>query len=263
MRLPDPDAPRGESISDAEASAWFEEERNAYNAQRPAGPYAYGALNHSHGFRFLPGHRFAKALAFGAVDLQELAPVLSDLQAGVLLDAAPPRPVNAGADCECFHLQARADGRITLPDGAVDLITCFGTLHHLPRVSSALRELWRVLRPGGWMLLREPVISMGDSTKPRPGLTPNERGLPPLWLRHTLRDCGFRIHRATPCNCVPLALLGDRLGLRIYQNRMLTALDRLVCRLMPFPGPYHRTRLWHHFTAASLFFVLEKPPQKD
>jgi hypothetical protein len=34
------------------------------------------------------------------------------------------------------------------------------------------------LKPNGYLLLREPIISMGDWSFPRKGLTKNERGIP-------------------------------------------------------------------------------------
>jgi len=35
------------------------------------------------------------------------------------------------------------------------LITCFVTLHHVPQLNSMLLELTRILRPGGYLILRE------------------------------------------------------------------------------------------------------------
>lgn len=51
--------------------------------------------------------------------------------------------------------QMRAE-RLALPDGAADLVTCFEVLEHLPDEHVLLRELARVLRPGGWLLLSTP-----------------------------------------------------------------------------------------------------------
>lgn len=35
------------------------------------------------------------------------------------------------------------------------MITCFVTLHHVPHLNSTLRELVRILRPDGYLILRE------------------------------------------------------------------------------------------------------------
>ncbi|MGC8762810.1 MAG: methyltransferase domain-containing protein [Acidobacteriota bacterium] len=43
--------------------------------------------------------------------------------------------------------------RLPLADGEVDLAVCLGVLHHLKDPEGGLRELWRVLRPGGTLVL--------------------------------------------------------------------------------------------------------------
>lgn len=55
-----------------------------------------------------------------------------------------------------------------------DLITCLGALHRIPNVSMVVNELYRCLGKGGYLLLREPVVSMGDWSVPREGLTKRE-----------------------------------------------------------------------------------------
>jgi SAM-dependent methyltransferase len=44
-------------------------------------------------------------------------------------------------------------------DASFDAVVCNGSAHHLPDLSAALRELRRVLRPGGRLVLFEPVDS--------------------------------------------------------------------------------------------------------
>jgi SAM-dependent methyltransferase len=49
------------------------------------------------------------------------------------------------------------DGRaIPLPDASVDRGVCFDAFHHVPNQDEILRELFRVLRPGGRLVLAEP-----------------------------------------------------------------------------------------------------------
>ena len=40
-------------------------------------------------------------------------------------------------------------------DKRVDLITCFTTLHHVPQLSKILSEFVRILRPNGYLIVRE------------------------------------------------------------------------------------------------------------
>ncbi len=45
---------------------------------------------------------------------------------------------------------------LPFPDASFDVVTCQTVLMHLPDVPAALREIWRVLRPGGRVLTMEP-----------------------------------------------------------------------------------------------------------
>lgn len=45
--------------------------------------------------------------------------------------------------------------QIDLPDACVDIVFCHQTLHHLVEQEKALAEFWRVLKPGGWLLVAE------------------------------------------------------------------------------------------------------------
>lgn len=58
----------------------------------------------------------------------------------------------AGAPVALHHAPAE---RIPLPDASVDLVLCHQTLHHIVDQSTALVEVFRVLKPGGYLLLAE------------------------------------------------------------------------------------------------------------
>jgi ubiquinone/menaquinone biosynthesis C-methylase UbiE len=67
---------------------------------------------------------------------------------------------------------AAADVRdLPADDGAFDLVTCQGLLHHLAGLDPALRELARVMRPGGLFYISEPAL----------GETPLRRLLKAVW----------------------------------------------------------------------------------
>lgn len=58
----------------------------------------------------------------------------------------------AGAPVTLHHAPAE---KIPLPDASVDLVLCHQTLHHIVDQPSALAEVFRVLKPGGHLLLAE------------------------------------------------------------------------------------------------------------
>jgi len=51
--------------------------------------------------------------------------------------------------------QASAD-HIPLPSSSVDLLVCLEVLEHLPDDNAAIREIYRVVRPGGFLILSVP-----------------------------------------------------------------------------------------------------------
>lgn len=50
------------------------------------------------------------------------------------------------------------DGRIPLPEASVDCALCTEVLEHCPEPEEVLREVWRVLRPGGILFLTVPFL---------------------------------------------------------------------------------------------------------
>ncbi|HJV22994.1 MAG TPA: class I SAM-dependent methyltransferase [Holophagaceae bacterium] len=75
------------------------------------------------------------------------------------VDPDPHIPQRAAACLEACPVpvtlhQAHAE-RLPLDDASVDLILCHQTLHHIVGQQAALKEMFRVLKPGGHLLLAE------------------------------------------------------------------------------------------------------------
>ncbi|MGG2395529.1 class I SAM-dependent methyltransferase [Pseudomonas sp. SH1-B] len=136
------------------------------------------------GFWFLQSHVWQHHVL--RVAINDLLRLLGEPlpQAAVLLDAgcgqgrsfqllqqafAPARMIGLDADphsLDCSRREAERLGldvelvasdcaAIDLPDASVDLLFCHQTLHHLVEQEKALAEFWRVLKPGGRLLLAE------------------------------------------------------------------------------------------------------------
>jgi SAM-dependent methyltransferase len=65
---------------------------------------------------------------------------------------------------------------IPLPDDSFDCIICCHVLEHIPDDRKAMRELYRILRPGGWAIIQSPIDASRDKTFEDPGVvSPEDR----------------------------------------------------------------------------------------
>ena len=267
MGAPDPlekylsgEALIGDDYGPAEIARWFEEERDAYaNLAAPdpaAYRYGYHALNKWHGFRHLDGERrFSNACGFGSAFGDELLPVRDRLDRVTIIDSSRKFAHTVLDGIDASFIEARSSGEINAERGAFDLITCFGVLHHIPNVSFVLRELARCLRPDGVLLLREPISSMGDWRKPRPGCTPRERGLPAALFRDMIEESGFAIRHRSWCVFPPLAALLARFGVSAHAYLPTVLIDHALSTLTARNYSYRRRTLIKRFAPASEFFL--------
>jgi ubiquinone/menaquinone biosynthesis C-methylase UbiE len=91
------------------------------------------------------------------------SPALADAFGGPVYGVEPSVRMRELAERDAPHPDvtylAGEAGRIPLPDGSCDVVLMFLSFHHVPDRAAAAREIARVLRPGGRVLLRS---SFGD-----------------------------------------------------------------------------------------------------
>lgn len=253
----------GDDFGPNEIRAWFDDEREGYANLGAAAldetQYEYNALNVFHGFRHLPrGRRFGDVLGFGSCFGGEFRPIADRIDRLTIVDPSDAFVRERVFGVPCTYVKPVESGNLPFDDASFDLVTCFGVLHHIPNVSHVISELARCLRPGGFALIREPVVSMGDWRVPRPGLTKRERGLPMHCFRDAVEAGGFRIVRTGWCVFPPLPQLGDRLRIRVFNHAWVTWLDAALCSVLVANLRYHATRTWHRFRPNSAYLVLRK-----
>ncbi len=62
------------------------------------------------------------------------------------------------ADLDSPWAQSRVDiTHIPEPDSTYDIVLCSHVLEHVPRDRVAMKEIFRILKPGGWAILQVPV----------------------------------------------------------------------------------------------------------
>lgn len=253
----------GNDFDAAGVAQWFADEEHAYaelaGADRSTHTYGYHAFNARHGFAHLPrAQHFASALGFGSNFGDELLPLLPHIDRLTLMDSSSRYQVGELAGQAVHYVMAQACGDLALPSRSMNLITVFSVLHHIPNVSHVLNELARVLAPGGWLVLREPVTTMGDWRVPRQGLTQHERGLPKTWLLNSVRAAGLTVKHHADCQFAPLTRLCSRVGLNAFGSPLLVAVDAVLSHLFSWNSRYHRPGFWQKFAPASVFIVAQK-----
>ncbi|MEU4162120.1 class I SAM-dependent methyltransferase [Actinoplanes sp. NPDC026670] len=101
--------------------------------------------------------------------------------------------VTRGHDCQALLL--RADARhLPLPAGSVDAIFAAGLINHLPHPATGLRELARITRPGGKLILFHPSGRAALAARHGRDLHPDEVLAEPI-LRATAADTGWHLTR--------------------------------------------------------------------
>lgn len=114
------------------------------------------------GLRLLGGNSLGRVLEVGygaGAVLLTLAPLASELQ-GIDLDAdpAPVRRVLADRGHEA-KLTRGSVYELPYGDGQFDVVVCFSVFEHLHEFERGLREIRRVLVPGGRFLLGMPAVN--------------------------------------------------------------------------------------------------------
>lgn len=250
----------GDDFGAEKLAAWYADEAHGYHdlgaGDRRNYRYGYHALNTGLGYRHLPARRFERVLGLGSAYGDEMLPVIDRVGRITILEPAEAFTVDRIRNVPVNYVSPQPGGDLPFASASFDLITCFGVLHHIPNVSTVLREMRRVLRPNGFALIREPIVSMGDWRRPRPGLTRRERGIPKEIFQEIVTDAGFATVRATPCMHPLVRRMGAFLKNPLFNQRWAVELDRLFCALPLFGYRYHPTSAVQKLQPGCLYLVL-------
>lgn len=252
----------GDHFNQVEIDAWFRDEEVGYyslgSGIKSRYEYGYHALNMEYGFRFLPETEFSHVLGIGSAYGDELLPIAGKSRHITILEPAEGFVVSKLGEVTVDYKKPQSSGLLDFPRDTLDLITCLGVLHHIPNVSIVMKEFFRCLKPGGYALIREPIISLGDWRKPRKGLTKRERGIPLNIFREIVQSAGFEILQERKCMFSLTSRLRYVLRGPVYNSRLAVVVDKILCSLPIWSDKYHPTSLWDKLRPASVYFVLKK-----
>jgi SAM-dependent methyltransferase len=253
----------GDDFGPGQIAEWLADERDGYADLAAKDPgayrYVYHALNRYHAYRYLPAVRFGKVLGFGSAFGDELLPIISQVDSVTVVEVSDVFVRNRIHNVPATYLKPSPCGRIPLADNTFDLITCFGVLHHIPNVSFVVAELARTLKAGGYLLIREPIVSMGDWTKPRPGLTKRERGIPLQILRAIIQRCELDVAGFALCDFPIVRVLFRLVRKDVYNSSFATWFDAKLASAFGWNLRYHACHGIHRLRPGSASFVLRKP----
>jgi SAM-dependent methyltransferase len=257
----------GDDFSSQQLDEWYADEKEGYaNLGSKGGDptdYGYHATNRLYGFRFLPDSAFRNVVGIGSAFGGEFIPYASRIQKLSIVEPSEHLRVAHIGETPVSYSEPNPDGTMPFEDNCFSLVTCFGVLHHIANVSFVLRELVRITEPGGYLLIREPTISMGYWTRPRRGLTKRERGIPrslfesmiaahPLKVVH--RKLLFTALVSTGIN----RLAGKVFPSRPWNNAAVVRFDAFMASLTALNYRYHEPRKLLSMRPTNIFYVLNK-----
>lgn len=242
----------GDDFSYEEIEKWYEDEKEGYSGIIDEN-YTYGehGLNKFHGFNKLKKNNFDKVLLFGGAFGYEILPIIEKVREIYIADPSKKLRKDKLKSKTLNYITPGIESKLSFHEDSFDLVTCFGVLHHIPNVSSVIKELVRVLKPGGFLLIREPIITMGDWTKKRRGLTKRERGIPVSLLKKMVLNEGLKIIYEKKV----IFPITRRISLN---NRFIILLDSLLSTLFSWNYHYHPKNIFQKLQPGSIYFVLRK-----
>lgn len=257
----------GDEFSLEDIKRWHDEEAEEYadlgNRNKSEYRYDYHALNVHHGYRFLGRvGRFPNVLGLGSAWGFEFLPIIDRISALTIIEPSDHMISEKLGQIVPRYVKPSIDGTIGFSANTFDLITAFGVLHHIPNVTHVFGELARVLKPGGFLLSREPIVSQGDWRFPRKGITKNERGIPAPLFERMIEDNGLHVVNKAFCFCGTSFL--TRIGKRIfpdavlYSNHYYIVMDKYISLLMSWNRKYHPLGLAKRCAPDSVFYLVKK-----
>lgn len=255
----------GNDFSFEEIKKWYDYEAEGYadlgSKDKNSYMYGYHMMNRIHGYNKIKKINFENVLGLGSAWGDEFEPIVGKIENLTIIEPSDNLINDRIGNIVPKYVKPEISGRLAFGDKTFDLITCFGTLHHIPNVSFVLSELIRVLKPNGYFLLREPIISMGDWRKPRKGLTRNERGIPVSFFDKELAKYSIEIVSKEYCFTITSLLqrvIGFLLKKTIYSYKCYVLFDKFISRLLKRNVRYHATKKINRISPQSIFYVIKK-----
>jgi SAM-dependent methyltransferase len=147
---------------------------------------------------------------------------------------------------------------LSFNDNLFDYVIVLGVLHHIPNVSYVVSELVRVLKPGGILMVREPISNMRRKNILSKGLSPNERGIPKEFFVKLACDINLKILNINYAYFPPLMIIISKIPVLENVPRFLYLIDRVFCNFTGKYSKYDRKSMLERCIAGNLYYVFQK-----
>jgi SAM-dependent methyltransferase len=252
----------GDGLDSDELDEWFRSEESGYysieKAKSKAYEYPYHALDYEYAFKHIEGLHFKSVLGIGSAYGDEFKPITKRCRKFTILEPTREFASEQIYGTPAEYVVPESSGHFPFADESFDLVTCFSVLHHIPNVGVILREVNRCLISGGFALIREPVISMGDWRNSRPGLTRFERGIPLRLFEQMISSAGFQIFKKSRCVYSLTSRVRYLTKKSAFNSKLFVRLDKFMCRHLSLSDSYHSKRTFEKLKATSVSFILKK-----
>ncbi len=256
----------GDKFTSEQIEKWYNEEKEGYadlGAKNSNGSnYGYHSLNKRLGFRYVlksnKNCHFENVLGIGSAYSAEFLPIINKISNLTILEPSDNLIEQKIDNINLQYIKPNSSGIMPFDNCSFNFISCLGTLHHIPNVTTVVNEIFRVLKKDGIAIIREPIVSMGDWEKQRAGLTKNERGIPKKILQKIIVDAGFKIIKKSYCITPFTRLIGKTLKISPWNNDFLVFLDSIFSFLFRWNYHYHPKNNFEKLQPQSVYFVLTK-----
>jgi len=252
----------GDDFTIEQIEKWYNYEAEAYSElgshDRSKYTYQYHNNNKINGFSYLKNKKIKNVLGIGSAYGDEFLPIVSQMDSLTILEPSDNLKSEKIGSITPTYKKPNIDGSIDFDSNTFDLITCFGVLHHIPNVTFVMNELIRVLAPGGFLLIKEPVSTMGDWNYPREGLTKCERGIPVDFFENILKNNNVIVRKKTFIDTLSVYKILRKIAPINRDSVAYVYFDRLVSRLLSWNMSYHRTKSYQKLAPGGVFYVIEK-----
>ena len=253
----------GDDFTYEELKEWYKDEEEGYSSlvgSLEDYSYPYHQLNIICGYSVVLRFKeqINSALLVGGFRGDEILPIIDKVKNVTILESSDRAYIDRLGHIQPTYIKSNISGRMSFPDESFDLITCFGVLHHIPNVSYVVKEMYRVASKEAFVLIREPIVSMGDWRKPRPNLTKRERGIPLNIFRGIIHKAGFKVVRETLIGFPVIDRIFKKINRSPYSSRIGVYSDIIASRLFSWNYTYHTENLLRKLRPTGVFFVLKK-----